>query len=475
MVSTSFSRMFLKAIAAATLIGAASAEPLVRTVLNGASYSAAIAPGSWVAIFGYDLAPAPASASGALTTTLAGVSVTVAGVPALVSYVSGGQVNALVPLGVPISVGGTDEHAADPVVPLTVKSPAGTSAPFNVRVSRNAPAIFTRNGAGTGRALFFDAGFKDLDTVIGGETAVFYATGLGPVDASGKVIDPVEVYVGERAATVLSATLAPGFPGVYQVNITTPAPATDRLFVRAGGWQSNIAEIGIRPGTNVVNATGDIEGLYPSTDPFFTLPPCNDEFSPTPCGAGQTFSVIMHAAVFHVSVDIAPSASPFYVAAVTEGGSSLILVDPAAGTYNASVSTISRESASGDFSRSASPLWDYFSCSVDALCSRFPGNIIPASRMTPWWGRAVNQLAPPTTPTGGSPNAVAQVSGKLTGSRFVVDDSTNSSLSRFGGFVQVPFGPFPQLKSTMKLYVDGRLVASTDIPYRVVYRVTPIE
>ena len=87
-------RFMVKALAAMALITAASAEPSVFTVLNGASYSGAVAPGSWVAIFGYDLAPAPVSASGGLGTTLGGVSVTIGASCAQLLYVSPKQINA---------------------------------------------------------------------------------------------------------------------------------------------------------------------------------------------------------------------------------------------------------------------------------------------------------------------------------------------------------------------------------------------
>jgi hypothetical protein len=69
-----------------------------------------------------------------------------------------------------------------------------------------------------------------------------------------------------------------------------------------------------------------------------------------------------------------------------------------------------------------------------------------------------------------SPNALLQASGSLAVPRLVVDSQTNSTLSRFGGIVQVPFGPFDKRVSTFKLYVDGRLVASKDFPHGVVHR-----
>ena len=44
---------------------------------------------------------------------------------------------------------------------------------------------------------------------------------------------------------------------------------------------------------------------------------------------------MLHAGSFRVSFDVAPSARPFDIAAVGEGGGSIISIDPAAGTYTA--------------------------------------------------------------------------------------------------------------------------------------------
>jgi hypothetical protein len=90
--------------------------------------------------------------------------------------------------------------------------------------------------------------------------------------------------------------------------------------------------------------------------------------------------------------------------------------------------------------------------------------------MDPFWARATQQLPAPNTPATASPNALLQTSGNLNGPRLVVDNQTNSALAKFGGIVQVPFGPFEKRVSTFKLYVDGKLVASKDFPYEVVHR-----
>jgi hypothetical protein len=326
--------------------------------------------------------------------------------------------------------------------------------------------------------LAFDSEFQPIDIVSKEDSVILYATGLGPTRRSGGfdvVIDEVEVYMGERKAEVLFAGLAPGLQGVYQLNVKAPAPASDRLYLRSGGWQSNITEIGIRSGANATNVRGTLQGLFPSSDPNFpTEPqrPCVGNRDAGPCGpSGESFSVMLHAGSFTVSFDIVPSAGPFDVAAVGEGGSAVISINPAAGTYAASVDTATTAASLGDFSSLGVPLWDYLSCEfASAWCEPFPNNKIPLSRMSSFWVKAVRMLPTPNMSAPASPNGSFQVSGKLSGSRFVIDPQTNSNLSQFGGFVQLPYGPFAAKVSTFGLYVDGRLVASRNLPYVVFNR-----
>ena len=455
-------RVFAVLLVTVALVRTAAAQLTVSAVLNAASYGAAVAPGTWVAIFGADLASSPSRAQTVpLPTLLGGVSVTVGGVPAPLLYTSATQVNALIPATVAIP--------ANTVVPLIVTAASGKSVTYNIRLTRNAPGVFTRNGAGTGRALVFDARFAAVDTIHSGDALILYATGLGPTDASGQTTDPIDVFIGERKAEVKFAGLAPGFPGIYQLNVVAPVPATDRVFLRAGGWQSNIVDTGIVAGANTANVTGSIDGLYPSKDPMFTLPPCLED-DDSPCNNGVGVSMVLQAASFSTSFDVLAAARPFDVAAVGPGGVSLISIDPASGAYSASISTITQAAAIGDFSRYAAPLWDYFSCTDSAVCFPFPANIEPVSRLDPLLLQAMHVLPPPDSVPSGSVNGTLQASGKLTGSRVTIDAQNNAVLSRFGGFLQMPLGPFDKAVSTFKLYVDGRQIASKDLPFRVVHR-----
>jgi hypothetical protein len=94
-----------------------------------------------------------------------------------------------------------------------------------------------------------------------GETLVLYLTGLGPVQntpASGDaaslttlsptVIKPA-VTIGGFDSTVIFSGLAPGFIGLYQINVTVPAAVatgTVDLTVLSNGVTSNTAKIPIR-------------------------------------------------------------------------------------------------------------------------------------------------------------------------------------------------------------------------------------
>ncbi len=273
---------------------------------------------------------------------------------------------------------------------------------------------------------------------------------------------------------MLSAGLAPGLPGVYQLNVIAPTLATDRLYLRSGGWQSNIMYVGTQAGANTMNVQGMIDGLYPLSDPNYPLVPCSNSGAFSPCGS-ETFSVMLHAGTFSTSFDIAPSAGPFDVAAVGEAGGVIISINPAAGTYAASVTTVTMAARQGDFHDSVVPLWDYASCNATtAVCFPFPGpSILPLSGISPFWVRAMQAL-PMSNTTGEAPNAFTQSSGTVSGSHFAIDAQNNSALSKFGGIVQVPFGPFDLLGSTFTVYVDGVAIAAKSLPYVPAYRCVPI-
>jgi len=460
-------------------VQSALAQPSVGAVLNGASYSASLAPGCWAVIFGTDLAASTAGAvSVPLPTTLGDTSVTVGGIPAPLLYVSSNQINVLIPFEV---------DASTPRTAVIVTTAARSSVPYTIPLDRHAPAIFTTNAQGTGPAILLDTGFHLIDTVAPQDVVIVYAAGLGPTDppassASGApadgplswVVDAFDIYIGDQkldSSDVLFDGLAPGFPGIYQLNLRVPAGlATDRIYIRQGGWQSNVVQAGVAAGQNVTNVSGSITGIFPPTSPG--APPYNI----TPIGS-YDLPVELQAVAFSVSFQILPSAQPFVVAAVGEAGSSIITIDPVSGTYHAIATEPSAQSRAGDFSQSEFPvLYDWATCQPDTgLCLPFPNNVLPASRLYPDQMQALNWLPLPNTPVAGSSVFLRQAGGTATaGSTFTIDPSdtasSTSAMGLFGGWVYLPWGPFDTHDSTLELFVDGQQIASTKVTYSLARR-----
>jgi len=458
-------------LALASLAALASAQPSVTAVVNAASYSGAVAPGCWAAIYGSGLAQSESLApSVPLPLRLNDVSVTFDGRPAPLLYVSSKQVNALVPFDVPIP------SSAGRAVAMVVTAPGGSSSPYYVRLERSAPAIYTRDSSGQGKAWYFDAGFRPLD-LVGNDPIILYAACLGPTDPApsssqvggnateplNRVADSIDVYVGDRRADVLFAGLAPGFPGIYQLNVSPTGVVSDRLYLRTRAWQSNITQIGIAAGANVTNVAGSIDGLYPATNP--SQPPYNI----APIAVPVSISVMPLAGAFSVAFDLRSDAKPFQVLATGEAGSSVIGIDPQAGTWDATVTVPTPLARVGDFSNTEfGTIWDFLTLTPMAVMSPLSGNIIPRSRIDPSWVSCTSYLPMPNEAWSGSSMGQMKVSGTLTrGTRFIVDSQTNSSLAVFGGFIQIsPFGPKDR-KTTFSLYVDGRLITSKDAAYKV--------
>jgi uncharacterized protein (TIGR03437 family) len=257
----------------------ASAQPSVAPggVLNGASFAknasgqgTPVAPGSLVSIFGPGLGTTQADADTVpFSTMLGGVSVTFNGVAAAMRDVipAGQQLNVQVPLEV-LPAGQTSG-----TVNVVVTVGTTPTAPQPVLIVPQAPGLFTIP-AGAGNVIMADIskgfivgptgvnlGLGPMQPIPRGDFAYFYATGLGafmpsgnnaPVQDGGVGVPGVtynavsmpQVTIGGIQAQVLFAGQAPGFPGVYQVNIQIPqsAPTGDGIAVRmisADGTQTS--------------------------------------------------------------------------------------------------------------------------------------------------------------------------------------------------------------------------------------------
>ena len=219
----------------------------IANILNAASFTPVVAPGCWVAIFGSGLAASSfAGQSVPFPTQLNGVSVSIGGVAAPLSYVSPTQINALVPFEAATITGGNSV-----TVPVIVSTPSGASPAFSLRLQRSAPAIFSQNSTGAGAALAFDSAFNPVVNV-GTAPIVFYATGLGPTNppastiafSSARVWNPSIVcpygnckYRRQHRQRAVCRS-APGLDGIYQVNVQPDPWSGNSLFLTDGLYTS---------------------------------------------------------------------------------------------------------------------------------------------------------------------------------------------------------------------------------------------
>jgi len=457
---------------AATLVAlfswavAASAQPTVTAVVNGASFQSGVPRGCIVSIFGSRLAQSTTSANALpLPKKLADTVVRVGDleIEAPLYFISPGQINAQLPF-----------EALGSTLTLVVTTAEGKSKPFLLPVADSGPGIFTVSGDGKGQARVLGADFQPIGVAAPGRPMILYATGLGPTDPpalSGtpgvngeplnRVVNPPDVFIGESPARVDFAGLAPGFAGVYQLNVVPLQLFSDRLFIRSQGSTSNIVSVGsLAAGRNVSNASGTIQAIYPAA---------------TDVGPG--YSPLLLVAKFTARMDILPSAGPFVIAAISDAASSIITVDPASGTFEGTVTVPSVPPRFGDFSRSEIRPIDFLSCHQEpsgVVCFPFPGGIIPASRISPSELRVLTTVPLPNTPAANSSTSQLKVQGSFRpGSTFVIDEQSNSSLSIFAGYLVLPVPPVLAAQqqsrgsTTLKLFIDGNLVTSNDVPYRL--------
>jgi uncharacterized protein (TIGR03437 family) len=231
----------------------------VSAVTNGASnLSGPVAPGEVIVIWGSGLGPTPlvqyqADSNGMVPTSVGGTSVFVNGVLAPVLYASANQVAAVVPFG----INGAPAQ-------LYVQFQSVTSAPFNLSVASQIPAIFTLNGSGAGQA----AAINNKDGSINGaarpakagDYVQLYITGAGQTNPAGTdgLINAgpgpvpkgeVKVTIGGLPANVNFAGGAPGaVAGVLQVNAQIPSGVT------AGGAVPVVVQVGTsnsQPGVTI--------------------------------------------------------------------------------------------------------------------------------------------------------------------------------------------------------------------------------
>ncbi|MBI4465461.1 MAG: SBBP repeat-containing protein [Acidobacteria bacterium] len=232
--------------------------PTINTggVVNGASFASGVTtvPGSIATAFGTNLAP---SGSGS-------VAVRMNGVNAPVFAANATQVNFQIPW----------ELANQAQATLTVAAGGVTSSPVTVSLASFAPGIFSTNSTGSGQGAILIANSPFVAAPVGmfsgsrpvkrGEEYIsIYCTGLGAVtnqpptgvQAPGAppslTVTTPQVSIGGVPVPVAFSGLAPGYFGLYQVNVQVPATAPTgsaiAVVLSIGGVTSNMVTIAVQP------------------------------------------------------------------------------------------------------------------------------------------------------------------------------------------------------------------------------------
>lgn len=248
------------------IVASAAPLPTVNSggIVNAASSAAGepLAPGSIVSVYGNRLG---SSASGAsvlpLPTTLADASLNVAGRDVPLFYSSNGQINAQLPFDLPPN----SRQQAFVRVRSGGLIGAMVSVPETITVAATRPAIFTINQQGTGQGAILNqdsTANSSSNPEAPGRVVQIFATGLGvtspavpagagaPSSPPASAITPVQATIGNQPAAVQFAGLAPGFVGLYQVNVLVPATVQRGeavpLVLRQDGVPSNTVTLAIR-------------------------------------------------------------------------------------------------------------------------------------------------------------------------------------------------------------------------------------
>jgi uncharacterized protein (TIGR03437 family) len=449
----------------ATLLASAQAIPKAGGVSNGASFAASLCPGTLASLFGSNLASGTSLAQSLpLPTDLLGTKVLVKD-PSMANpmiaplyFVSPGQIN----FQIPFEVVRTN-------VSISVSTPQGASNALSVNLSPMAPGIFSQTADGIGTALVFDPSFQLLTRTPGlGSTVIFYATGLGattPAATSGaagsssqplyQVAGPFDVYVGGKKATVSWAGLAPGFAGVYQVNVVPAGEAIGDIAITCSACnESNHLQMPREPlnsGDNTANATGTATILYPAAQPTIT-------FSPGFVAARIT-----------ARFDIKPGAGRFTVSTVARIGSTTvdgttIQFDPVLGQFTTTVPSPTAASRAFDFSMLLPGM-----LVSDFLCGPktcpMPANIVPMIRVDPALVTALASVPLPNTPASGIHSFYTVTGGAKAGSTFAVGSTTNLDLGTFASFGTIPY-PTSAVPVSVSLYIDGQLIDIATASYK---------
>lgn len=220
--------------------------PMTATSVEAASYSATVAPGQIIAMFGNDFVTGSGIAVASslpLPRSLQAVSVYINGVAAPLYFTSDTQINYQMPYST--SAG---------MASVVVLRDDGIASYGQVNVATAAPALFAADASGKGQAAAQNSDFsRNGDPAMEpqtkrarkGDYVVLYGTGAGAQFVNASTNQPLTIKDGEAAtssslaataslptatiggkpATIYFSGLAPGFVGLWQLNVQVPADA----------------------------------------------------------------------------------------------------------------------------------------------------------------------------------------------------------------------------------------------------------
>jgi uncharacterized protein (TIGR03437 family) len=218
--------------------------PTIQSAVSASAFGGftAIAPGSWIEIYGANLAVDSRLWTGAdfngvtAPTSVDGTRVSIGGQFAYIDYISPTQVNAQVPSNAPTGS-----------QPLIVTTTAGASSTYIITVNQQEPGLLAPSSFIVGGKQYVVALFSDGATFVlppgaiagvpsrraqPGDNITLYGVGFGPVTPAipaGQVVQqsstlaaPLHILFGQTEAVVGYDGLAPNAVGLYQFNVVVP-------------------------------------------------------------------------------------------------------------------------------------------------------------------------------------------------------------------------------------------------------------
>lgn len=243
----------------AQLASAAGTRPDVYAVISAVSDRDlnTVAPFGLMTVFGTDLVRVASDLQSSFNGMQApasfnGTQVMIGDRPAALLMVMPGYIVAQVPVDMPAGN-----------QPVVVRTAAGSSAPFNVRVAPVAPALFfdTQGGLFVNIAREFvgraNAPARRGDILTTFSTGLGVVRGDGPAVASGQVVPEglyvpagdVSVLVDGQPARVVGTMAVSGYLGLYTTTFFVPADArsgTLPVQIRMGGATSNTVNLTVQ-------------------------------------------------------------------------------------------------------------------------------------------------------------------------------------------------------------------------------------